>query len=381
MNSRQPPKYLQVADDIEQRLQAGTWARGRLPSVRCVAEDHGVSVVTASRALQVLRDKGLIDSVQRAGAFVRPGAAADEAGYWALEMRLTRVPQMPATEAVVRRGFDRLAADGRAEVRPNPFNLPPKVSVREVQRRLAGLQHDGLLGVFLLPSRTGEEESTVDERLVRACRLERVPVVLLERNLRGEGRPLENDLVALDDTAAGAECGRHLIETGRRRLGMVLGSPVSSHLDRAAGFLLAIHRAREAGTAGLADPVTLWQREGDTLKEACRRLADGVTAAGLDGVVCYNDYTAMGLAFELMSRGRRVPDDVALVGFDDLQIGQEFAVRLTTYSYPSEGLAETALHRIRLRAAAPEADPVKVCVRGKLIVRESTGLGSHEPGR
>jgi LacI family transcriptional regulator len=165
-------------------------------------------------------------------------------------------------------------------------------------------------------------------------------------------------------------CTRHLLDLGRARVAVVVASPTSSHHDRVAGYLYALHAAgRDAG--GEFAPVVIQQPDGLPPAAAYARLADEVRKRGVDGVVCYADYAAAGLIAELQSRGVAVPKDVAVVGFDDLPAGKP-GVGVTTYAYPSDGMAEQAVRLMRERLAEPGRPPVKVVVPGRLIVREST---------
>ena len=66
---------------------------------------------------------------------------------------------------------------------------------------------------------------------------------------------------------------------------------------------------------------------------------------------------------------------MAVVGFDDLPIGNLFTIGVTTYAYPSEGIAEQAVRLMRERLRDPDRPPIKVVVPGRLIVRESRAAG------
>lgn len=107
-------------------------------------------------------------------------------------------------------------------------------------------------------------------------------------------------------------------------------------------------------------------------KEVYGGLTDHLLKHGADGVVCYEYYTAVGIILELLRRGLAEPRDVAVVGFDNLPIGDTFSIGMTTYAFPSEEIAARALSVMQQRIKEPDAPPVKVVVPGRLIVREST---------
>ena len=102
-------------------------------------------------------------------------------------------------------------------------------------------------------------------------------------------------------------------------------------------------------------------------------LADQIVADRIDGVFCYQDSMAVGLIVELLSRGVAVPREVAVVGFENMPIGDMFTLGLTTYRIPYETLAANALKLMRWRIESLDGPAIKVAVTGELIVRESTG--------
>lgn len=369
--SKGSPKYVEVATAIELQIRAGKWDGGRMPSVRGIAGQHQISVVTASRALQILRDKGLIQTIERSGCYRVPPPSADR---WALVMRLTPGPWQKATITQSRFGFEAIARREPMHIEADAITLSLGLSETEVRASVHKAKEAGVGGVFFLPSRCSVDEMRLDERFLAACREELLPVVLMERNLRGHNRELEHDLVAVDDLDGAARCTRHLLDLGRQRVAVVVASPTSSHNDRVAGYLYALHAASlDAGKRSVdLKPFVLYQSHDLPTRDAYAILADQVRKQRLDGVVCYQDYTAMGLIFELLNRGLKVPDDVAVVGSDNLPIGDQFAIGITSYAYPSEGMAEQAIRLMRERLKDPDRRPLKVVVPGRLIVREST---------
>jgi LacI family transcriptional regulator len=359
-------KYLLVSRQIENQIRGGAWPAGRMPGVRELADQHSVSVVTASRALQVLRDKGLIRTVNRSGCFL---AEEEPKGgeRFALCLRVTPGRFQRASDSVTRGGFAAAARMMKLTIDEEPFDFA--AADRDLARQARRAVEGGLRGMFLMPSRINDDEMRLDERVLDACRAAGLPVVLVERNLRGENRRLEHDLVGLDDVGGAGELTRHLIERGCKRVAIIVASPISTHAARTAGYLAALY----ASGAGRLSPLVLRERTDRPAKVAFARLADELAEAKADGVVCYNDYVAIGVVLELLARGLRVPKNLAVVGFDDLPIGNQFAVGITTYTLPAEEIARRAVHVMRLRIAEPDAPPVRVVVSGKVVVRESSG--------
>ena len=369
----EPSKYLEISRKIEADLASGRWSgKDRMPGVRGIATEYGVSTVTASRSLQVLRDRGLIRSVERAGSFpVAREAVARGRPAWALCFRTTPGPWYRASHSTTMSGFAAMARAGEIDLAPGSIEVGDTTTEAEIARMIPAARASGVGGLFLMPSRISDAATRQDEAILRGCRAAGLPVVLIERNLRGLARPLEHDLVGPDDLDGGYRCARHLHDSGRRKVAFVLGGPTSSHRDRLAGYLLAREEAGEPSVViGLpGDPP-------DRLAYA--GLADRVIASGVDGVACHHDVVAMGLILELLARRLRVPEDVAVVGFEDLPIGDTFSIGLTTYSPDFAAIARRALQAMASRIDAPDLPPARIAVPGRVIVRESAPVAASK---
>lgn len=144
--------------------------------------------------------------------------------------------------------------------------------------------------------------------------------------------------VAMDGTAAGRLAARHLIEIGRRRL-MVAGGPVYQVGERLHG---ASQVVEETGGVSLAMVSTSDQTvaEGRTVG---RRIAAMPAAERPDAVFAVNDLIGLGVMQELALAGIRIPEEIALVGCDDIDFAQTAIYPMTTLAQPLEAIARTAI--------------------------------------
>jgi DNA-binding LacI/PurR family transcriptional regulator len=193
-----------------------------------------------------------------------------------------------------------------------------------------------------------------------ALRQAGIPVLLGGRPLEATALPY----VDADDRGGARMAVDYLARSGRRAIGTIAGPPDrAAGVDRLAGYRAAIAEYG-AGTSGLITYGDLRQASGE---HAMNRLLD--RRPDIDAVLAASDQMAVGALRALRRTGRRVPDDVAVVGFDDAPIAGRVRPRLTTVRRPTEEMgARMARELLGRIAGAPDRN---VVLDTKLIIRDS----------
>lgn len=230
---------------------------------------------------------------------------------------------------------------------------------------LDGIRGRLIDGLIFSPIALGAEEL---ER-----RRDTTPLVLLgERVYDGPA-----DHVSIDNVAAARSATAHLIELGRRRIAAIGDQP----LPQSQTAHLRLRGYREALAAGGLPCVPELVVEVDDYHRA-----DGAAAMHRlmaspeppDAVFCFNDLLALGALRALHDEGRRVPDDVAVVGWDDVEDGRYSTPTLTTISPDKQQIAALAVDFLATRLGDGRSDPPReVTANFTLAVRESTTRGAR----
>ncbi|MGA4544123.1 LacI family DNA-binding transcriptional regulator [Uniformispora flossi] len=233
-------------------------------------------------------------------------------------------------------------------------------SPAEEAEYLALFAEQRIRGVLVTPADTGG-------RTVDSLRGQGTPFVLVDRSLAAE----EGCSVSVDDVRGGTLAAAHLLDAGHRRVAFVGGrTDLPQVRDRLAGARSAV------AAAGLADDVLLHLAT-DRLDVAAGRDA-GARLLGLSprpsAVLCANDLLALGLLQTLYAAGVRVPEDIALVGYDDIEFAAAAAVPLTSVRQPAGLLGRTAADLL-LEEITAEGVPHthrRIVLQPELVVRDSS---------
>jgi DNA-binding LacI/PurR family transcriptional regulator len=183
--------------------------------------------------------------------------------------------------------------------------------------------------------------------------------------------------VILDEKHAARLSLRHLHELGHRRIAFMHGQPFSA--DSNARWDSTLEAARELGLDIHEELMIHLSKDSHSPEisyPGIRKLIQ--SGKRFSAVLCFNDVSAMGSIRALHEAGLRVPGDVSILGFDDIQSSAYQVPSLTTIRQPLHKMGSTA-SRMLLKKLAGETTPELVRVEPELIVRESTGPAHSHP--
>lgn len=329
------------------------------PTIHDVAQRAGVSIATVSRALSGTRNVApeMVDRVN---------AAADEIGYRpnALAQALRRQASMTigvvvpgisnpffggVVDALERElddsGRDLLLCDSRND---------PSVEARRVSA-LISRRVDALI---LVPCDAKRSSVAVMDAL------QATPVLQLDRVADG----VETDAVRIDDATGIRELLQHLFELGTRRVHFVSALPSSSTGHRR--LTSFTQGCRELGMRSWPKP-SLGSFSMEWGSKTAQNLLNASTLP--EAIVCGDDAIALGVLQTLRESNVRVPEDVRVTGFDDIELAAMSSPPLTTVRQPTAELARTAVAMLERRIRSPRAAARMTLIKPSLIVRASTG--------
>ena len=350
--------WRKISDDLRRKLRTGAIAPGaRLPSVNELAAAWGASRLTVMKAIDDLKEAGLVVSVRAQGTFAaKRGAAAEVAS----EERILTVGL-----------FSRV-------LNPRGYGVYHQEMISGLWDELGG-KHATLL---VIPA--GEEPPSAMPELIRRARADAMiymgafdhdllaellrvgpPAVVLDH----DAGDLPVDGVRVDNPAIGRLAARHLLSLGLppETLVVLEGNPDDlASRRRLAGFAEEIRAA--GGNPARIRRATGWFMRNGASDAIGSLLAEGDVPRGL---YCMNDEMASGALEALRVAGLRVPEDIRVVGTDDTLWATASSPPLTTVAIDTRRMAGVAVRLLMKRLATPDAPFAREILEPGLVVRES----------
>jgi len=320
-----------------------------------VAREAGVSLMTVSR---VINNKGdvsaetrqqVLEIIERLG--YRPSGVARSLATQRTGTLGLVVPDVgnPFLSGVARGAEDQAYTEG--------YNVLLCNTNEDPQREIAALQsleEKRVDGLVLCSSRLAET-------LLQPLLARHPAAVLVNRRLRGNGI----GAVLINDEAGCRMAAEHLLQAGHRAIGFLAGPAASySGQQRALGYRAALAAASLPYDSTRVRNCTAFVEGG---LAAARELL--VAHPELTALVCYNDLVAVGTLQACAELGRRVPDDLAVTGFDDIPLMDQITPALTTCHVPRHDMGAQAMRLLldcingRLEGCRDIVLPVELVIR------------------
>ena len=363
-------KHRRVFDHLLASIQSGELKPGdRLPSEAELGKFFDASRITVAKAVHDLQRMGLVPRRPGSGTHVLAEKSPTGRTFGLL------IPELGLTEI-----FEPICHGMMRTQRARPDALLWGNSAASVhdsalaaEQMVQSFISQKVAGVFFAPIELADERDTTNRRIARMLDRADIPFVLLDRCYMPYPERSPHDLVGVDNRRAGHLATAHLLSLGARRVVFLGAQFAANTVDaRITGFYEALRTH-----AVNPDWEPVWRGSPED-EQFVRHMLD---SARPDAVVCANDLTAARLMQVLLAFGLRIPDDIKIVGMDDVRYASLLPVPLTTVHQDCAGIGTVAMATMLERLEHPELPIRDVLVPVRLVVRRSCGFQQLKASR
>ncbi|HTT20894.1 MAG TPA: GntR family transcriptional regulator [Candidatus Sulfotelmatobacter sp.] len=364
-------KYRQILEKLQSEISSGRYRPGkRLPSEAELVRRFGASRMTVFRAMHELQALGLVTRRVGSGTYV---SSNSRSGSHVFGLLIPELGQTEIFEAICKGMMESQEAMHHSLLWGNT------VSQEQEKEQAAEQLCDQYIsqkvsGVFFAPVEFSANRFQSNHKIVAAFDRAGIPVVLLDRDLEPYPQRSKYDLVGIDNRRTGFLATEYLMKAGAKRIVFFARPNSAPTVDaRMAGYREAL---LSQGERPRRDLVAVGHASD------MRFIKSVLKKSRPDAFVCANDLTAGNLMHTLISLGQRIPEDISIVGIDDVKYARLLPVPLTTLHQPCRDIGRMAIAVMLDRIANPDLPPRDVLLRCEIVVRKSCiALGSNGNGR
>ncbi len=337
------PKYLDAKKRIKLQIEEGSF-EGKIPGERILAEQIGYSYLTIRQAINELVDEGVLYRQARKGTFIsRETVQADLSSM--VGFFLHESYKHGISSPYYAKVFNHLQK-----------HLTLKRLTLFYFTDIEQIDPSGVLAAIAASFPQNESE------LIRLSA--RLPIVLFDNNIKGHKIPA----VVIDNFNATYRAIEYAMELGHKRIGFLSGPRNSSvGLKRLAGYQTALLDYSIQTDDTLICYGNYEFHSGYVSADKFCKLPNRPTF-----IHCANDLMAMGLIKGLVEKGIKIPDDISVSGFDDIDGCDRFLPSLTTMAVDYEKMAAAVVQSIMAFKKRRSVKPLTTIIPAELVVRDST---------
>lgn len=351
MKVKANPKYRQLKEILRKEIDEGKLKVGDqiLPEEK-IAERHGVSLGTVRQAMAELVNEGLIYKEQGKGTFI---AEKKKKKTFTIGLLLTDIGN-PFFSQLARSIQEKAHLLKYSVIYYNTndqFSREAQSIEMLIERRV-----DGVIVVPVL--KNGEE------RLMQKLRENDIPFVYLDRYLNEPA----SDYVIIDNLSGVRQAMEYLISLGHKRIGCISAQPFTQVLEQRVKAYKKTVRENNLATDSLVQISDLSDDKGGY--DAANKLFSMKNRP--TAIFATNDIIAIGAYKAARNKGIRIPEELSLVGFDDIAASSHLEVPLTTISQPINKMGEMAVQVLVGKNEKKNSENLqKMVLEPKLIIRRS----------
>lgn len=351
-------KYRMLVEMLKSNILSGKYGNGNpFPSVRSLIRRYGLSNTTVLHALDELVHQGLISRKQGRGTFVSNKGASRKIG-----LIVPGVAYSEFFQPIVGEISHLSQEHGYMLLFGNITSNDPAIRVAQAKRFARELVREGVAGVIYQPLEFIDDPIKPNAEIVAVFDEAKIPVVLIDYDIVPPPERSKYDLIGINNFHAGYLLANHLKSVGARKIDFVMRPNCSwSVHGRLNGVRAALFANNKFASRTLVS-------EPDDLTALRRHLKGGHP----DAFVCGTDAIAAKFKRTLEKVGLKVPKNVLLAGFDDVQIAALLSPPLTTVHQPCKEIGATAFKLLIERMEHLAGEAREINLSAQLMVREST---------
>lgn len=356
------PKYKIIFESLKQSIASGEYKDGaRLPSEGELERRFGVSRMTVVKAVRQLQQLGLVVRRVGSGTYAASNSTRGNCLFGLL------IPELGQTEI-----FEPICQGMAKFPQASKYSLLWGNSASENEKKEQVAEHlchqyigQGVSGVFFAPLEFTAIKDQVNQKIVTALDKARIPVVLLDRCVSPYPARSKYDLVGIENRRTAYQATEHLVKVGAKRIAFWARQFSASTVDaRIAGYREALFNfglLRDEDLAFRGDPA-----DEDFIGTILKKQKP-------DAFLCANDHTAANLMQSLIKLNRQIPEEIRIVGIDDVKYASLLPIPLTTQHQPCLDIGAVAMSTMLQRLENPNLPARDILLSCQLVVRESCG--------